>query len=127
MIWNKQQIIDSLTFSNHEWLYTLKEVKATRTNQQNALYHAYLADISSWFAEQGIIISANDLHEGFKQKFIQTETKINKITCEPVAITKSTTKMNKKEFSKYIEDIWFYLNQTYELNVSLRTDITYNQ
>ena len=126
MIWNKQQLIKFLSTQDESLIFELKEFKATRTNLQNNLYWSYITDIKQAFEDKGVFITIDDLHEGFKVKFIKWSYKNNSITGQRITQRKSTTELNKKEFSRFIKDIELYLIQTYDISVPLRTDIWYN-
>ena len=68
-----------------------------RTDRQNRFYRAYLHLISQ---ESGH--TEDELHEAFKQRFIQGETK--EIFGKEVGV-KSTTKLTKQEFTEYLDRI----------------------
>lgn len=71
--------------------------KAKRSEQQNAYYWGvYLPIISKETGEQNI----DRLHELFKGMFLTTG--VVKVLGKPVRMKKSTTELNKVEFSEYI-------------------------
>ena len=111
---------------NPTQIIKLEEIKENRTQAQNRLYWSYISDLTSCFYDKWIIISKDDLHEWLRQKFIDWKYKINKITWKRMILRKSTTKLNKKEFSDYIDKIEKYIFQTYEIVCPLRTDLFYN-
>ena len=117
LIWNFKNL------SN--WIYEYKELWNNRTTKQNALYFQYLSDIVKCFAEKWIFITHEELHEGLRDKLIKWTYEINKITKRRITKRKSTTKLSKKEFNKYIEDIERYLRQEHEISYMLATDIWY--
>ena len=123
MIWTKQQLIKFLSTQDESLIFELKEFKATRTNLQNNLYWSYITDIKQAFEDKWVFITIDDLHEWFKTKFIKWSYKNNSITWQRITQRKSTTELNKKEFSRFIKDIELYLIQTYDISVPLRTDI----
>jgi len=104
-----------------DWVY--KYQNQTRSLNQNALYHKYIADIKKAFDDKGIFITTDDLHEGLKQKLLPNKYKKNPLTLKRTVIQKSTAKLNKKEFSEYIKDIEKYLIQEFDIYVMLATDI----
>lgn len=126
MIWTNNQLIKFLSTQDESLIFELKEFKATRTNLQNNLYWSYITDIKQAFEDKWVFITIDDLHEWFKTKFIKWSYKNNSITWQRITQRKSTTELNKKEFSRFIKDIELYLIQTYEISVPLRTDIWYN-
>ena len=126
MIWNKQQLIKFLSTQDENLIFELDEFKPTRTKLQNNLYWSYITDIKQAFEDKWVFITIDDLHEWFKTKFIKWSYKNNSITWQRITQRKSTTELNKKEFSRFIKDIELYLFQTYEISVPLRTDIWYN-
>ena len=126
MIWTKQQLIKFLSTQDENLIFKLDEFKPTRTNLQNNLYCAYITDIKQAFEDKWVFITIDDLHEWFKTKFIKWSYKNNSITWQRITQRKSTTELNKKEFSRFIKDIELYLIQTFDISVPLRTDIWYN-
>ena len=125
MIWIKRNLIIEWNKIDDDQLIKLEEVKETRTQSQNRLYWAYITDLVSAFDDTGIIISINDLHEGLRLKFIQWNYVINNVTWMRMTIRKSSSELNKKEFSKYISDIEKYMIQTYNISCMLPTDPWY--
>ena len=126
MIWNKQQLIKFLSTQDENLIFKLDEFKPTRTKLQNNLYWSYITDIKQAFEDKWVFITIDDLHEWFKTKFIKWSYKNNSITWQRITQRKSTTELNKKEFSRFIKDIELYLIQTFDISVPLRTDIWYN-
>lgn len=128
MIWNKKNIIDFL----EEWKkYKCDEFVENRSQAQNRLYHGRLSDISrSLLREKWACIWVTDLHEWLKEKFISTRYKFNKLTKKRYKQEKTTTTLNKKQFSQYLKDIDWYLWQMFELIVPKATEFslyeTYN-
>ena len=76
----------------------VRKHRNNRTNRQNNLYWGYLELIE---AETGN--TANDLHEYLKRKFLQPR----EITVlgEKIRLPATTTKLNTKQFSEYLEKI----------------------
>jgi len=108
-----------------DWTY--KYVEQTRTLSQNRLYWWFISDLTKCFDDMGVFITSEDLHEWLSQKLLKGSYNKNSITGMRTIKRKSTTKLSKKEFSKYIEDIEKYLIQTYNISCPLRTDnLLYN-
>lgn len=127
MIGNNTQIIKFLSYKDENLIFELKEYKPTRSNKQNNLYWAYITDIKTAFENKWIFITIDELHEWFKTKFIKWNYVNNSITWQRITQRKSTTELNKKEFSRYIKDIELYLIQQFEISVPLRTDLWYTE
>lgn len=126
MIWTKKQIISYLQSKDEESLFKIDQYLENRTQSQNRLYHAYIEDLVWCFEEKWIFITHDDLHEWLRDKLIKGNYEINPVTGKRLVKRKSTTQLNKKEFSKYIKDIEMYLLQTFEISCPLRTDLIYN-
>lgn len=123
MIWYKKQVIDHLYKEQWDKKYKCDVYSETRSQAQNRLYWQWLWFISWWFANIGACIDENQLHEAFKEKFIKTQYKLNKLTKKRYKQEKSTTKLDKAEFSKYLKDIDWYLLQTYDMTVLKPTEL----
>ncbi len=79
---------------------TVSEVLKERSIKQNRYYWGvYLPEIANQTGEQDL----NKLHELFKGKFLTTG--IVQVLGEKVRMKKSTTDLNKEEFSLYIQSI----------------------
>ena len=126
MIWNKKQIISYIQTKDEESLFKIDQYFETRTLSQNRLYHSYLEDLVWCFEEKWIFITHDDLHEGLRNKLIKGTYEINPVTWKRIVKRKSTTELNKKEFSIYLKDIENYLRQTFEITCPLATDLLYN-
>ena len=125
MILTKQKAIEYINSLQDEIILDIKEYKSNRSNNQNSLYWAYITDLKQTFEEKGIFITVDDLHEWLKTKLIKWTYKKNSITWQRILKRKSTTKLNKKEFSSYMKDIELYLIQEFEISVPLMTDVFY--
>lgn len=77
---------------------TLEEWVDKRSVDQNSFYWVYLGII-----EQETGNDANAMHAFFKHKLIPS--KFVTVFGETVEVEKSTTRLNKKEFSEYMEKI----------------------
>jgi len=77
---------------------TIKEYRGARTNKQNSFYWLYLDVIEK---ETGQF--SEELHEYFKRKFLAPREL--EMFNDKIKIPSSTTKLNKIEFSKYLNKI----------------------
>lgn len=126
MIWTKKQIISYLQSKDDESLFKCDQYLETRTMAQNRLYHQWIEDLVWCFADKWIFITHDDLHEWLRDKLIKGNYEINAVTGKRVIKRKTTTQLNKKEFSQYLKDIEKYLWQTFEITYPLPTDLLYN-
>lgn len=95
---DKERFVEFLYTLSGRVELTLKKFEPTRSISFNRYYRLYLRII-----EQETGDSHDDLHEFFKQKFLQPRFKI--IQNEEIKFPPSTTKLNTKEFSEYITKI----------------------
>ena len=91
-------------------IINISEAKEIRTLNQNRLYWLYMACI-----EQETGNDADDLHEYFKIKFLGLEAK--QVLDGAVYRGKSTTKLDTKQFTDYIEKIVRFAST--ELSIAL--------
>jgi hypothetical protein len=83
---------------------TIQEKKNKRSIDQNALHWKRLDIIRLHIANStGQIFSAEDLHEFFKCKFMTVH--LVEIGGESVKVKRTTTSMNTKEFSEFMDSI----------------------
>jgi hypothetical protein len=115
--WNINGALEYIKLLKPEEILTIKEIKETRSMWQHRLYRWRIRSIVKRFTEKWIFISENDLHEWFKEKFIKTTYRKNKLTWKRYKQEKTTTTLNKKEFSEYLTSIDKYLWQTFEIVV----------
>lgn len=100
----------------HEVVF--KVHKTNRNNSQNALHWKRLDIIRLHIADStGQIYSAEDLHEFFKSKFIPAH--VVEVGGFSEKITRTTTKLNTKEFSEFMDQIDRYCIE--RLNLYLPT------
>lgn len=85
-------------FENKDAILSLEQWTDKRSINQNSLYWYYLHQI-----EVDTGNDANAMHAYFKHKFIPT--KLVTIYGETVSADKTTTGLNKKEFSDYLDKI----------------------
>lgn len=81
----------------------IKEIGSRRSQRQNNFYWVYLEII-----EKDTGHNRSELHELFKQQFLTYSEK--EVMGKIVKIYKSTTRLNKKEFSEYIDKIADFTN-----------------
>lgn len=106
-----KEILQGLKDGNYSIEIILKRV--TRTLQQNKLYFAYLwmiADEVWYISEEMSRIQkskiVDELHKLYKKKFIKWETiRSSKDKRRRLKIDPTTTTMDTKEFTEYIEKI----------------------
>ena len=94
---------DLLKFKGCTVEITIKK-KNKRSNPQNSYYHGVVvAEVRHGLLEIGYQMTADETHEFLKQKFNSTQI----ITKDGLVIDvpKSTTELNKSEFSEYVERI----------------------
>jgi len=127
MIWPKIWLIDTFNKIDDNQIIKLTEIRENRSQQQNRLMWQWLGDLQKCFNEKGIFITCSDLHEGLRDKLIKWTYHKNIITWRRVVKRKSTSELNKKEFSEYLKDIEKYLWQTYEISYPMPTDVFYNK
>lgn len=78
--------------------------KSKRSLDQNALHWKRLDVIRLHIADSsGQVFSAEELHEFFKEKFMPA--KLVEVGGESVKVRRTTTKLNTKEFSEFMEHI----------------------
>ena len=104
----------------------LEVMKETRSQAQNRLYWDWLWDLTKCFLDKGIFITSEILHVWMSTKLIKWTYSKNPITWQRTLTRKSTKKLNKKEFSEYLKNIEYYLQQTYDISFPMATDPSYN-
>ncbi len=127
MIGNIQEWILFLKKLSPDNIVKITEIRENRSQRQNRLYHQWLKDIQVCFEEQGIFITHDELHEWLRDKLIPWSYEINPLTSRTIHKKKSTTQLNKKEFSKYIHDCEKYLIDRFEISYPLPVDIFYTK
>ena len=86
------------TLNDGEYQITIKKKSNVRTLKQNSYYWFYLSIIS---IETGEL--ENDLHDYFKRKLLPPRFKT--ILGKEVKLPATTTELNSKEFTDYMEKI----------------------
>lgn len=82
----------------------IRERKSKRSLDQNALHWKRLDALRLHVADStGQFYSAEDLHEFFKAKFLDVQ--MVEVGGDSVKVQRTTTKMNTREFSDFMESI----------------------
>lgn len=87
----------------------VKEAKDVRTNQQNKLYWSWIKIIGD-----NLGYTAEETHNLIKYKFLLREEIIEG---ETNFYLKSTSTLSKGEFVKLTEDVLFWANDTFNINL----------
>ena len=82
-----------------EWRVEIKENTKKRSNNANNLYWKWLSIIGD-----DLGYKPQELHESLKYKFLGTEKRTT-IFGQEYEVVKSTTSLNTKEFSDYMERV----------------------
>ena len=98
---------DVQSYEGKEILISIKEDKSQRTLRQNR-YYWKLLEIMEFQSEVGY--TQEEWHEIFRQKFLDKKKYL--LFEEEYNITASTTKLNTKEFTDYIEKIKRFASTT---------------
>tara|TARA_R110002012_G_scaffold150099_1_gene309413 strand:- start:666 stop:1049 length:384 start_codon:yes stop_codon:yes gene_type:complete len=110
---NERRFNDNLNiFEGEEIEIKIKVRTNNRSNEQNSLYWKWINIMSE---ETGFTIE--EMHELVKYKFLK-RTSINNNGVEEVKL-KSTTTLSVKEFTKLMDDVLYWSNNT--LNINLPT------
>ena len=110
---NERRFNDNLNiFEGEEIEIRIKVRTNNRTTEQNSLYWKWINIMSE---ETGF--TKEEMHELVKYKFLK-RTSINNNGVEEVKL-KSTTSLTVKEFTKLMDDVLYWSNNT--LNINLPT------
>jgi hypothetical protein len=115
-IMNKKRLADDLRqFKPCDVVVVIKK-RGKRSILQNAYYWGVVVkEIQLRFRELGHDVETDDVHEFLKQKF--HSEKIVTPQAEVIEVPKSTTEMNKDEFSEYVERIKEWASSTLEIYI----------
>ena len=102
--------IKETDFENKTYSLSLLKSTKKRSLPQNKLYWLYLNCLS---VETGN--TSNDLHEYFKDKFLNKE--LIEVLGRQILVEASTAKLNTKAFTEYLENIVAFASQ--ELSIKL--------
>ena len=103
-----------------EWEVLIRKAKSKRSVDQNALYWAWIAVVE--------VETGNDkdaLHEFFKHKFLINQRVL--VFGEQVEKRPSTTKLNTKEFSEYMEKIRAFCATELAITLLTPDDMLFNE
>tara|TARA_R100001443_G_scaffold23670_2_gene35889 strand:+ start:17375 stop:17758 length:384 start_codon:yes stop_codon:yes gene_type:complete len=110
---NERRFNDNLNiFEGEEIEIRIKVRTNNRSNEQNSLYWKWINIMS-----EEIGFTKEEMHELVKYKFLK-RTSINNNGIEEVKL-KSTTTLTVKEFTKLMDDVLYWSNNT--LNINLPT------
>lgn len=102
----------------------VKEFKSTRSLCQNRLYWKWLHEISKQYHESGRELYSDEVwHEYMKKTFLSTD--ISEVRGKFIEMRKTTTKLNTKEFTQYLEDIEHYCGSELHVNLPHPEDLYY--
>lgn len=111
--------LQTIKVSHKPYRVTIEVEKSKRTKDQNRLYWMWLSCISE---ESGN--SRDDLHEFFKQKFLNTYARV--IYGEEVKCVQSTTELQTDEFTKYLENIQLWVAEELGITLPNPDDLIYS-
>jgi hypothetical protein len=103
-----------------EWNISITLLKSKRSIDQNKLYWLWLGA-----AEKETGNYSNDLHEFFKEKFLGFT--IKKVFGVEVKTINSTTKLNTKEFTEYLDKIHLFISEEIGLSLPYPEDRFFDQ
>ena len=106
--------------TNGEYIVTINRIKSHRTIPQNKLYRLWLNLIAE---ETGH--SENDLHAYFKAVFLEKQYKV--LFNEEVEIEASTTRLSRKEFTTFLDNIYLFAIEKLEMILPKPDDIGFNE
>ena len=110
---NERRFNDNLNiFEGEEIEIRIKVRTNNRSNEQNSLYWKWINIMSE---ETGF--TKEEMHELIKYKFLK-RTSINNNGVEEVKL-KSTTSLTVKEFTKLMDDVLYWSNNTLNINLPI--------
>jgi len=90
----------------NDWKYKIVEVKKIRSPEQNRLYWWYILKfIVLEYQKVGTIHTKDFIHESFKKAFLPRERVYSHFSKKYILQSWSTTTLNKKQFTDFIENI----------------------
>ena len=118
----KEKAIENIKSCPESYVCTIEPRK--RTVEQNRLYWAILKEISEQHAVNNVKYRESAWHEILKKAFLPS--KLEKLPDETEMIVyKSTTKLNKEEFSNYILDVESFCRESNIVIDHLLEDMPY--
>jgi hypothetical protein len=112
IVWNdKTKLIDGLrNFTDGtNVVVEIKESEDSRTNNQNKLWWKWMQILGDFWG-----LSRNEAHDLCKVKFLKQEILING---EKIERLQSTTTLTKGEFNLLMNDVLFWANDTFQVNL----------
>jgi len=108
---DKEELIDGVNnfVEGTRVVINIKEAKDVRTNQQNKLYWKWIEIMGD-----SLGYTKEEAHSLIKYKFLLREEIIDGETNHYL---KSTSTLSKTEFSKLTQDILFWANDTFNINL----------
>jgi len=103
-------------FEGKECEVIVQEVDSTRSTRQNAYLHGVVYKIIN----QDSPYSFTQIHEYCKAEFLQRQEGI-----AGTEYTKSTTKLSKKEFNKYAEEVRMWAYEAFNSSIPLPNECEY--
>ena len=100
---------DLVKLEGKDIIFTLKENKDFRTNQQNKLWWKYMQIMGN---ELGY--NKDEMHDICKLKFLKRERVEDGIKVEYL---KSTAQLTKKEFKKLVDEVIIWAAKTFSINL----------
>jgi len=100
--------IDAIRTSNEGEVVTISS--RNRTTEQNSLYWVLLQNLSEQYVDEGKTFSADTWHEYFKQQYLPKDY-VELPDGNVKEKERTTTKLNKAEFSEYIEKVQAFCAQ----------------
>ncbi len=101
---DRKRILDAITASELPITVSFGKYKSSRSLEQNKLLWKWLDIIRMHIADAGgALFTAEELHEFFKAKFLPS--RVVEINGEAIRCRATTTKLNTKEMSVYLESI----------------------
>jgi hypothetical protein len=100
--------IDAIRTSNEGEVVTIQS--RNRTTEQNSLYWVLLQNLSEQYVDEGKTFSSDTWHEYFKQQYLPKDY-VELPDGNVKEKERTTTKLNKAEFSEYIEKVQAFCAQ----------------
>ena len=101
---------DLSKFEGKDIVIKIREVEVGRSIEQNALYWKWVDIIAKELGYQ-----KEQMNLLIKYKFLQRET-VNEHGSVTIDL-KSTATLTKEEFSKFMNDVFFWANDTFNINL----------
>jgi hypothetical protein len=112
IVWdNKTKLIEGLKNFNEgaDVVVEIREAETARTINQNKLWWKWMQILGDFWG-----LSRNEAHDLCKVKFLKQEILING---EKIDKLQSTTTLTKGEFNLLMNDVLFWANDTFQVNL----------